>query len=75
MPPRDQSRATAARALAQRTTSANARGWYMNDALDPEGQLKVQGVPVTMELVRTAEVRIAYTRLGRVDKVPAPEAC
>jgi alkyl sulfatase BDS1-like metallo-beta-lactamase superfamily hydrolase len=48
-----QIRATAARALAQRTTSANARGWYMNEALDLEGQLQVQGVPVTMDLVRT----------------------
>lgn len=47
-----QIRVTAARALAQRTTSANARGWYMNEALDLEGQLKVKGVPVTMNLIR-----------------------
>jgi alkyl sulfatase BDS1-like metallo-beta-lactamase superfamily hydrolase len=45
-------RVTAARALAQRTTSANARGWYMNEALDLEGQLKVKGVPVSMNLIR-----------------------
>lgn len=48
-----QVRATAARALAQRTTSANARGWYMNEALDLEGQLKVKGVPVSMNLIRS----------------------
>ena len=48
-----QIRATAARALAQRTTSANARGWYMNEALDLKRQLKVKGIPVTMDLVRT----------------------
>ncbi|MCA3573505.1 MAG: MBL fold metallo-hydrolase [Aestuariivirga sp.] len=47
-----QIRVTAARALAQRTTSANARGWYMNEALDLEGQLKVKGVPVSMNLIR-----------------------
>ena len=48
-----QMRATAARALGQHTTSANARGWYVNEALDLEGQLKVKGHPVTMDLLRT----------------------
>ena len=48
-----QMRATAARALGQHTTSANARGWYVNEALDLEGQLKVNGSPVTMDLLRT----------------------
>jgi alkyl sulfatase BDS1-like metallo-beta-lactamase superfamily hydrolase len=48
-----QIRATAARALGQHTTSANARGWYVNEALDLEGQLKVNGSPVTMDLLRT----------------------
>ena len=47
-----QIRISAARALAQRTTSANARGWYMNEALDLEGQLKVKGVPVSMTMIR-----------------------
>lgn len=50
--PARQIRVTAARALAQRTTSANARGWYMNEALDLEGQIKVKGVPVSMNLIR-----------------------
>lgn len=50
--PARQIRVTAARALAQRTTSANARGWYMNEALDLEGQLKLKGVPVSMNLIR-----------------------
>lgn len=45
-------RATAARALGQRTTSANARGWYITEALDIEGGLRVMGRPVTMAQVR-----------------------
>jgi len=45
-------RATAARALGQRTTSANARGFYITEALQIEGQLKVEGQPVTLAVIR-----------------------
>lgn len=45
-------RATAARALGQRTTSSNARGWYITEALDLEGALLAQGQPVTIAQVR-----------------------
>jgi len=45
-------RATAARALGQRTTSANARGFYITEALQIEGQLKVEGQPVTLDAIR-----------------------
>ena len=39
-------RATAARALGQRTDSANARGFYITEALQMEGKLLMQGQPV-----------------------------
>jgi hypothetical protein len=42
----------AARALGQRTTSANARGFYITEALQIEGQLKVEGQPVTLDAIR-----------------------
>ena len=45
-------RATAARALGQRTTSSNARGWYITEALEMEGQLLAMGKPVTIAQVR-----------------------
>lgn len=45
-------RATAARALGQRTTSANARGFYITEALQLEGRLLAQGQPVTIDLLR-----------------------
>ena len=45
-------RATAARALGQRTTSANARGFYITEALQIEGQLKVEGQPMTLDAIR-----------------------
>lgn len=45
-------RATAARALGQRTTSTNARGFYITEALQIEGQLKVQGQPMTLDAIR-----------------------
>jgi alkyl sulfatase BDS1-like metallo-beta-lactamase superfamily hydrolase len=45
-------RATAARALGQRTTSANARGFYITEALQIEGQLLVQGQPMTLDAIR-----------------------
>jgi alkyl sulfatase BDS1-like metallo-beta-lactamase superfamily hydrolase len=45
-------RATAARALGQRTTSANARGFYITEALQLEGGMMAQGKPVTLDAVR-----------------------
>ena len=46
-------RATAARALGQRTDSANARGFYITEALQLEGNLLVQGQPATLDGIRT----------------------
>jgi alkyl sulfatase BDS1-like metallo-beta-lactamase superfamily hydrolase len=45
-------RAAASRALGQRTTSANARGFYLTEALQLEGGLKVQGQPMTLDGIR-----------------------
>ena len=45
-------RAAAARALGQRTRSANARGFYLTEALQLEGSLKVQGQPMTLDAIR-----------------------
>ncbi len=45
-------RAAAARALGQRTRSANARGFYLTEALQIEGGLKVQGQPMTLDAIR-----------------------
>lgn len=45
-------RADSARALGQRTTSANARGFYITEALQLEGQLKVEGQPMTLDAIR-----------------------
>jgi alkyl sulfatase BDS1-like metallo-beta-lactamase superfamily hydrolase len=45
-------RAAAARSLGQRTTSANARGFYLTEALQLEGGLKVQGQPMTLDAIR-----------------------
>jgi alkyl sulfatase BDS1-like metallo-beta-lactamase superfamily hydrolase len=45
-------RAAAARALGQRTDSANARGFYITEALQIEGQLKVEGRPMTLDAIR-----------------------
>jgi alkyl sulfatase BDS1-like metallo-beta-lactamase superfamily hydrolase len=46
-------RATAARALGQRTDSANARGFYITEALQMDGKLLMQGQPVTLDVIRT----------------------
>jgi alkyl sulfatase BDS1-like metallo-beta-lactamase superfamily hydrolase len=46
-------RATAARAMGQRTDSANARGFYITEALQLEGKLLMQGQPVTLDAIRT----------------------
>jgi alkyl sulfatase BDS1-like metallo-beta-lactamase superfamily hydrolase len=48
-----QARATAARAIGQRTDSANARGFYVTEALQMEGKLLMQGQPVTLDAIRT----------------------
>ncbi len=45
-------RATAARAFGQRTNSANARGWYITEALAMENKLQMGGQPVTLEIGR-----------------------
>ena len=45
-------RATAARAIGQRTLSANARGWYITEALAMENRLKLGDQPVTLESAR-----------------------
>ncbi len=45
-------RATAARALGQRTDSANARGFYITEALQLEGRMMAEGRPVTVDEIR-----------------------
>jgi alkyl sulfatase BDS1-like metallo-beta-lactamase superfamily hydrolase len=45
-------RAAAARAIGQRTTSSNARGWYITEALELDGQLLAMGQPVTIAQLR-----------------------
>ena len=50
--PKREVRAAAACALGQRTTSANARGFYITEALQLEGQLKVLGQPMTLDAIR-----------------------
>lgn len=45
-------RAQAARAIGQRTTSANARGWYITEALAMENNLKLGDQPITLEMAR-----------------------
>lgn len=45
-------RAAAARQLGQRTSSANARGFYLTEALQIEGGMKAAGQPVTLDGIR-----------------------
>jgi alkyl sulfatase BDS1-like metallo-beta-lactamase superfamily hydrolase len=45
-------RAVAARQLGQRTASANARGFYLTEALQIEGEMKAKGQPVTLDGIR-----------------------
>jgi alkyl sulfatase BDS1-like metallo-beta-lactamase superfamily hydrolase len=45
-------RATAARQLGQRTSSANARGFYLTEALQIEGEMKAKGQPLTLDAIR-----------------------
>jgi alkyl sulfatase BDS1-like metallo-beta-lactamase superfamily hydrolase len=47
-----EARITAARAMGQRTTSANARGFYITEALQLEGRMLAMGQPVTIDLLR-----------------------
>lgn len=47
-----EARITAARAMGQRTTSANARGFYITEALQLEGRMLAMGQPVTVDLLR-----------------------
>ena len=46
-------RAAAARQLGQRTSSANARGFYQTEALQIEGGMQVNGQPLTVDAIRT----------------------
>jgi len=58
-------RAAAARQLGQRTSSANARGWYLTEALQIEGGMQFKGQPLTVDAIRrflgtpTAEALVA----------------
>jgi alkyl sulfatase BDS1-like metallo-beta-lactamase superfamily hydrolase len=45
-------RAAAARQLGQRTSSANARGFYLTEALQIEGRMKLKGQPLTLDAIR-----------------------
>jgi len=45
-------RAAAARHLGQRTSSANARGWYVTEALQIEGGMQFKGQPLTVDAIR-----------------------
>jgi alkyl sulfatase BDS1-like metallo-beta-lactamase superfamily hydrolase len=45
-------RATAARAIGQRTASANARGFFITEALAMENKLKLGDQPITLEIAR-----------------------
>jgi len=45
-------RAEAARQLGQRTSSANARGFYLTEALQIEGGMQVKGQPLTLDAIR-----------------------
>jgi alkyl sulfatase BDS1-like metallo-beta-lactamase superfamily hydrolase len=60
-------RATAARALGQRTDSANARGFYITEALQMEGGMQFGGQSLTLDAIRrfagtpTAQALVAAT--------------
>ena len=65
-----QARATAARALGQRTDAANARGFYITEALQMEGKLLVQEQPQTMDGIRKF---LSTPRAERLTVVPAEQ--
>jgi alkyl sulfatase BDS1-like metallo-beta-lactamase superfamily hydrolase len=60
-------RADAARQLGQRTSSANARGFYLTEALQSEGGMQFKGQPLTIDAIRrflgtpTAQALVAAT--------------
>lgn len=58
-------RATAARAIGQHTTSANARGWYITEALAMENNLKLGDQPITLDMARL------FLGIPNADKVMA----
>jgi alkyl sulfatase BDS1-like metallo-beta-lactamase superfamily hydrolase len=45
-------RAAAARRLGQRTSAANARGFYLTEALQIEGRMQFDGQPLTVDAIR-----------------------
>jgi alkyl sulfatase BDS1-like metallo-beta-lactamase superfamily hydrolase len=45
-------RADSARALGQRTSAANVRGWYLTEALQIEGKMQFKGQPLTVDAIR-----------------------
>jgi alkyl sulfatase BDS1-like metallo-beta-lactamase superfamily hydrolase len=45
-------RAAAARLIGQRTSTANARGWYLTEALQIEGGMQFKGQPLTVDAIR-----------------------
>jgi len=45
-------RATASRQLGQRTSSANARGFFLTESLQIEGAMKLHGQPLTVDAIR-----------------------
>ena len=47
-----EARIVAARAMGQRTTAANARGFYITEALQLEGRMLALGQPVTIDVLR-----------------------
>jgi alkyl sulfatase BDS1-like metallo-beta-lactamase superfamily hydrolase len=53
-------RANAARALGQRTTSANARGWYISEALLHEGKIRI-GKRVVSHYQQLSQMTAAVT--------------
>ncbi len=65
-----QARSTAARALGQRTDSANARGFYITEALQLEDKLLVQGQPQTMDGIRKF---LSTPRAERLVAVPVEQ--
>ncbi len=65
-----QARATAARALGQRTDSANARGFYVTEALQLEGKLLVQGEPQSIDGIRAF---LSTPRHDRLTAIPVEE--
>jgi alkyl sulfatase BDS1-like metallo-beta-lactamase superfamily hydrolase len=66
-------RATAARAIGQRTISANARGFYITEALQMEGRLLAEGQPVTLDLLRRIQGTPSQAQLAAAPVASALE--